>query len=54
MEYQAQQAKLFPPLAATFAFHFAAELLWKQYNTANESIEQGDLQLLPDLHGLAF
>ena len=53
MEYQAQQAKLFPPLAATFAFHFAAELLWKQYNTANESIEQGDLQLLPDLHGLA-
>ena len=30
-----------------------AKWLEKAYNTANYSIEQGDLQLLPDLHGLA-
>ena len=54
MDYQAQQAKLFPPLAATWAFHFVAELLWKQYNRANESIEQGDLELLPDVRTLHY
>lgn len=49
MDYQAQQNKVLPPLAATFAFHFAAEHLWNLYNTANNSIEQGDIELLPDV-----
>lgn len=53
LDYQAQQNKLFPPLAATFAFHFVADHLWSLYGTANESIAGGDLQLLPDLHGLS-
>ena len=49
MDYQAQQNKVLPPLAATFAFHFAAEHLWALYNRANDNIEQGDLELLPDV-----
>ncbi len=49
MDYQAQQNKLLPPLAATFGFHFAAEKLWNIYNTATNSIEQGDMDLLPDV-----
>ena len=49
LDYQAQQNKLFPPLAATFAFHFVADHLWSLYGTANESIAGGDLQLLPDV-----
>ena len=32
MDYQTQQAKLFPGLAMAFSFHFAAETLWKAYN----------------------
>ncbi|EFX90118.1 hypothetical protein DAPPUDRAFT_300149 [Daphnia pulex] len=53
MDYQAQQNKLLPPLAATFAFQLAADHLWNLYHTANNNIEQGDLELLPDLHGLS-
>ena len=49
MEYQAQQSKLLPALAATFSFHFAAGQLWNIYNTANNNIEQGDMELLPDV-----
>lgn len=49
MDYQAQQHKVLPPLAATFAFHFAAEHLWTLYNKANDNIEHGDLELLPDV-----
>ena len=50
LDYQAQQHKLFPPLAATFAFHFSADHLWSLYGTANEGIAGGDLQLLPDVN----
>lgn len=53
MDYQAQQHKLLPPLAATFGFQLAADHLWNLYNTANNSMEQGDMELLPDLHGLS-
>jgi len=53
MDYQAQQNKIFPPLAAIFAFHFASDHLWNLYNTANSRIDQGDLELVPELHGLA-
>lgn len=49
IEYQAQQNKLFPPLAASFAFHFAAARLSKLYEAATENIKKGDLQLLPDV-----
>ena len=49
MDYQAQQNKLLPPLAATFAFQLASDHLWNLYNTANNNIEQGDLELLPDV-----
>lgn len=49
IEYQAQQNKLFPPLAASFAFQFAADRLLKLYRTANKSMRKGDLELLPDV-----
>lgn len=53
MDYQAQQDKLFPPLASVFGFNFAAQHVANLYQTASERIEKGDLQLLPDLHGLS-
>jgi len=49
MDYQAQQDKLFPPLAAVFGFNFAAQHVANLYQTASERIEKGDLQLLPDV-----
>jgi hypothetical protein len=49
MDYQAQQNKIFPPLAAIFAFHFASDHLWNLYNTANSRIDQGDLELVPEV-----
>lgn len=49
MDYQAQQNKLFPPMAATFAFHFASDYIWNTYNEANNSMAQGDMDLLPDV-----
>jgi len=53
LDYQAQQNKVFPPLAAIFGFHFAADHLWNLYNTASTRLEQGDLELVPELHGLS-
>ncbi|XP_046436827.1 probable peroxisomal acyl-coenzyme A oxidase 1 [Daphnia pulex] len=53
LDYVAQQNKLFPPLAATFGFHFAANYVWDLYNTARDGIGKGDLHLMPDLHGLS-
>lgn len=49
LDYKAQQNKLFPALAASFAFHFAAENLWNLYHVATENIGKGDLQMLPDV-----
>ena len=49
IEYQAQQNKLFPPLAATFAFHFAAKQLMALYRSATVDIGIGDLRQLPDV-----
>lgn len=54
MDYQAQQHKLLPPLAATFGFQLAADHLWNLYNTANNSMEQGDMELLPDVCAVAL
>lgn len=53
LDYQAQQNKLFPPLAAVFGFNFCANYLWDLYNFANDNLEKGDLELLPELHGLS-
>lgn len=53
LDYKAQQNKLFPALAASFAFHFAAEKVWNLYHLATENIGKGDLQMLPDLHGMS-
>jgi len=49
IEYQAQQNKLFPPLAATFGFHFAAKQLMALYRNATVDIGKGDLRQLPDV-----
>ena len=31
MDYQTQQAKLFPAMAMAFSFHFAGQALWNDY-----------------------
>jgi len=53
LDYQAQQNKILPPLAAVFGFNFCSEFLWELYNYANDNLEKGDLELLPELHGLS-
>jgi len=53
LDYQAQQNKLFPPLAAVFGFNYCSNFLWDLYNFANSNLEMGDLELLPELHGLS-
>lgn len=49
LDYTAQQNKLFPALAACFAFQFAGQNLMELYREATQNIDKGDLQLMPDV-----
>ena len=44
MDYQTQQAKLFPALAMAFSFHFAGQSLWEDYTEVHTTYLR-----LPDL-----
>ena len=50
LEYQTQQLKLFPSLALVMGFSFAAESLWAAYEEGLQSVEEGDMDALADLH----
>ncbi|XP_065568107.1 acyl-coenzyme A oxidase 1-like isoform X10 [Artemia franciscana] len=53
IEYQAQQAKIFPPVAACFALKFAAFYIIDLYQETTQRGEEIDLDLLPELHALS-
>lgn len=49
LDYVTQQYKLFPLLAACFAFHYSAEWIWNMYNNVTEDIDKGQLGNLPEV-----
>ncbi|XP_015587511.1 probable peroxisomal acyl-coenzyme A oxidase 1 [Cephus cinctus] len=53
MDYMTQQHKLFPNLAAVFAFTLSAAWIWEMYNNVTAELEEGDLDKLPELHALS-
>uniref|UniRef100_A0A3B4ENI7 Acyl-coenzyme A oxidase n=1 Tax=Pygocentrus nattereri TaxID=42514 RepID=A0A3B4ENI7_PYGNA len=53
LDYQAQQYKLFPLLAAAYAFTFVGQYMSDTYHRITGHINQGDFSQLPELHALA-
>ncbi|XP_069107205.1 peroxisomal acyl-coenzyme A oxidase 1-like [Argopecten irradians] len=53
MDYQTQQYKLFPQIAASYAIRFVGQRIYGLYVTTNSSIERGNFEDLPELHALA-
>ncbi|XP_078619508.1 peroxisomal acyl-coenzyme A oxidase 1-like [Branchiostoma floridae x Branchiostoma japonicum] len=53
LEYQTQQYKLFPQLAAAYAFWFAAWFMTQQHGSITGNMEKGDMSGLAELHALS-
>ncbi|VVC41119.1 Acyl-coenzyme A oxidase, N-terminal,Acyl-CoA oxidase/dehydrogenase, central domain,Acyl-CoA [Cinara cedri] len=53
LDFQTQQFKIFPAIAMSFAYKCAASRLWNIYTGVTSMLIKGDLELLPELHGLA-
>ncbi|KAK7092005.1 hypothetical protein V1264_009616 [Littorina saxatilis] len=53
LDFQTQQYRLFPQLAAAYATTFASTTISAFYRTVSPHIERGDLQELPMLHALS-
>lgn len=53
INYITQQHKIFPNLAACFAFRMAADWIWNMYNNVTAELDQGELDRLPELHALS-
>ncbi|CAL4111558.1 unnamed protein product, partial [Meganyctiphanes norvegica] len=53
MEYQTQQFKILPQIATVFAQWFAAHAVRQTYATVQDEIDQGNLNLLPELHAVS-
>ncbi|XP_066266325.1 peroxisomal acyl-coenzyme A oxidase 1-like [Branchiostoma lanceolatum] len=53
LDYQTQQYKLFPQLAAAYAFWFAAQFMTQQHGSITGSMEKGDMSGLAELHALS-
>ncbi|XP_025203617.1 probable peroxisomal acyl-coenzyme A oxidase 1 [Melanaphis sacchari] len=53
LDYQTQQYKLFPVIALSLMYTFAAKWLWNKYSAVTSQLEQGDLDQLPQLHAMA-
>jgi len=51
LTYLTQQHKLFPLLAATYAFHFVQLTMVKMYSNVNEEINQGDFSRSQEVLG---
>lgn len=49
MDYVTQQYKLFPNLAACFAFRMCADWIWEMYNNVTAELDQGELERLPEV-----
>ncbi|CAK9795593.1 Probable peroxisomal acyl-coenzyme A oxidase 1 [Anthophora plagiata] len=53
IDYVTQQYKIFPHLAACFAFKMTANCIWDMYNTITAELDQGNMEKLPELHALS-
>ncbi|KAL5236415.1 hypothetical protein ACI65C_003825 [Semiaphis heraclei] len=53
LDFQTQQYKLFPVIASTLVYKFAAKWLWDKYTAVTSQLERGDLVQLPELHAMA-
>jgi len=49
LDYQTQQYKIFPAIAISLAYKFAATWLWNVYNDVTSKLEEGDLERLPEV-----
>ncbi|XP_034937330.1 probable peroxisomal acyl-coenzyme A oxidase 1 [Chelonus insularis] len=52
IDFVTQQYKLFPNLAACYAFWLSAEWIWIMYNNVSAELHHGELERLPELHAL--
>ncbi|CAH1773979.1 unnamed protein product [Owenia fusiformis] len=53
LDYQTQQFKLFPLLATSYAFDFAAKFMRAKYHELDAKIQQGLVEEMPQLHALS-
>lgn len=49
LDYQTQQYKLLPQIATIFGIHFSARRVWDTYNEVTGNIQEGNLDLLPEV-----
>lgn len=54
LDYVTQQYKIFPNLAACFAFKMTADWIWNMYNAVTAELDQGDLEKLPEVLNRLF
>jgi len=50
LDYQTQQYKLFPVIASSLVYKFAAKWLWDKYSAVTSQLERGDLVQLPEVN----
>lgn len=53
IDYQTQQEKIFPLLAAAYAFYFTGNMMFQEYMRINADMEKGILDEMPALHALS-
>jgi acyl-CoA oxidase len=53
LDYQTQQLRLFPQISRTLAFLFAAYEVKDLYLRVTTQLQEGNTELLPELHGLS-
>ncbi|XP_026713484.1 peroxisomal acyl-coenzyme A oxidase 2 [Athene cunicularia] len=53
LDYQTQQEKLLPQLAAAYAFHFINNYLQELFNRGYREIQKNNFETLPELHAFS-
>ncbi|XP_050169126.1 peroxisomal acyl-coenzyme A oxidase 2 [Myiozetetes cayanensis] len=53
LDYQTQQEKLLPQLAAAYAFHFINDYLQELFDRGYREIQRKNFDMLPELHALS-
>jgi len=54
LDYQTQQYKLFPVIATSLVYKFAAKWLWDKYAIVKSELERGDLVQLPEVNTIVY
>lgn len=53
IDHVTQQLKLFPNISKAILFNIVADKVWNIYNEVTEELGRGQLDRLPELHGLS-